>query len=62
MFDDAYVQALNADRERLYEQRERERRQREIIAQRTADAPGEGVVSARRGMHRWSLRLAHAGR
>jgi hypothetical protein len=64
MYNDAFVSAMNADRERLYAQLERERRESEILAQRVAadaDRRGEKARSPRR----WkagSLRIAHAGR
>ncbi|HWD62286.1 MAG TPA: hypothetical protein VG369_07295 [Humibacter sp.] len=61
MYNDAYVTALNADRERHYAILERERAQRQILALRVVNA-GEPVVhSARarsRGVRR-TLRIAH---
>jgi hypothetical protein len=64
MYNDAFVSALNADRERLYAERERERRESEILAQRVAaDADRRGEKARRpRRRRAESLRLADAGR
>ena len=64
MYNDAFVSTLNADRERLYAERERERRESEILAQRVAaDADRRGEKARRpRRRRAESLRLADAGR
>ncbi|QDZ14540.1 hypothetical protein [Humibacter ginsenosidimutans] len=62
MYNEALVNALNADRQRTYDELERLRAQREITRQRLADdAAGADVVSERRGRsHRATASLRHA--
>ncbi|MGN6125979.1 MAG: hypothetical protein ACTHON_05400 [Humibacter sp.] len=64
MYNDAHVAALNSDRERYYAQLERERRQRETLAQRAAaDAEPEAGTTRTSGVRLGGrLRIAHASR
>lgn len=43
MYNEALAGALNADRERFYAQRERERAQREVLAERAASTAAQGM-------------------
>ncbi|MHA7985894.1 hypothetical protein ACX9R5_08805 [Rathayibacter sp. CAU 1779] len=62
MYNEALVNALNADRQRDYDDLERLRRQREITAQRVAEACGTDAAPTRRAHRRHGLgALAHLG-